>query len=112
MIRMQIPSNMILSRFRPSRYLPLLEIIWCILTLSMACVQSVNAVYLLRFLLGAFEAGFYPGIVFLIGTWYSVKELGKRNAWITIFGSLGSALSGLIQAALLKIADGALGISG
>ncbi|KAI7851961.1 major facilitator superfamily domain-containing protein [Circinella umbellata] len=109
---MQIPSNMILSRFRPSRYLPLLELIWCILTLSMACVQSVNAIYLLRFLLGAFEAGFYPGIVFLIGTWYSGKELGKRNAWITIFGSLGSALSGLIQAALLKFADGALGISG
>ncbi|KAI9265000.1 major facilitator superfamily domain-containing protein [Phascolomyces articulosus] len=109
---MQIPSNIILSRFRPSCYLPFLEIIWCILTLSMACVQSVTAVYCIRFLLGAFEAGFYPGIVFLVGTWYSHKELGKRNAWITIFGSLGGALSGVIQAILLKLADGFLGISG
>ncbi|KAI8140101.1 major facilitator superfamily domain-containing protein [Fennellomyces sp. T-0311] len=111
-LTMQIPSNMFLSKFRPSRYLPFLEIVWCILTLGMACVKSVTGVYVLRFLLGVFEAGFYPGIVFLIGTWYSRRELGKRNAWITIFGSLGSALSGLIQAALLKVADGALGISG
>ncbi|KAI9493578.1 major facilitator superfamily domain-containing protein [Zychaea mexicana] len=108
---MQIPSNMMLTRFRPSRYLPFLEIIWCILTLSMACVQSVTAIYILRLLLGAFEAGFLPGIYFLVGTWYPRKELGKRNAWITIFGSLGSALSGLIQAFLLKVADGVLGIS-
>lgn len=109
---MQIPSNMLLSRLRPSLYLPMMEIAWGVLTLGMACVPSIHMAYILRFFLGAFEAGFYPGIVFLVGTWYSRKELGKRNAWITMCGSLGGALTGLMQAGLLKWFDGTLGISG
>ncbi|KAI7858788.1 major facilitator superfamily domain-containing protein [Circinella umbellata] len=109
---MQIPSNMLLSKLRPSVYLPALELIWCILTLSMACVQSVNHIYVIRVLLGLFEAGFYPGIVFLIGTWYTKRELGKRMAMLTICGSLGNGISGVIQAAMLKTMDGYLGISG
>lgn len=112
MYRMQIPSNILLSKLRPSRYLPLLEVIWCIITFSMACVRSVYAVYCLRLMLGLAEAGFLPGIMFLIGTWYTKKEMGKRAALITIFGSLGAGLSGLVQAVLLKTVDGVLGISG
>ncbi|ORZ02961.1 major facilitator superfamily domain-containing protein [Syncephalastrum racemosum] len=111
-LSMQIPSNLFLSRFRPSVYMPFLELIWCILTLSMAMVRSVTAVYYIRFLLGLAEAGFYPGMVFLVGSWYTKQELGKRNAWITICGALGGGLSGIIQAILLKTVDGVLGISG
>lgn len=59
---MQLPSNILLSNMRPSRYLPTLELIWCLLTISMSCVQSVKGVYFLRFLLGLAEAGFYPGV--------------------------------------------------
>jgi ACS family pantothenate transporter-like MFS transporter len=59
---MQIPSNILLSKARPSVYLPALESVWCLLTLSMACVPSVEAVYCIRFLLGLAEAGFYPGV--------------------------------------------------
>jgi ACS family pantothenate transporter-like MFS transporter len=51
---------------RPSRYLPALEIIWCGLTIAMACVQSVRGVYIIRFLLGLAEAGFYPGVSYYI----------------------------------------------
>ncbi|KAG2211868.1 hypothetical protein INT47_004555 [Mucor saturninus] len=111
-LHMQIPSNILLSNMRPSRYLPALEIIWCILTIAMACVQSVKGVYVIRFLLGLAEAGFYPGIVFLIGTWYTKKELGKRLALLTICGSFGSGLSGVVQAVMLKTMDGVFGVSG
>ncbi|KAI9256857.1 major facilitator superfamily domain-containing protein [Helicostylum pulchrum] len=111
-LTMQIPSNILLSNMRPSLYLPALEIIWCILTVSMACVQSVQGVYVIRFLLGLAEAGFYPGIIFLAGTWYTKRELGKRLALITICGSFGSGLSGVIQAVMLKMMDGIFGISG
>ncbi|KAI7898066.1 major facilitator superfamily domain-containing protein [Cokeromyces recurvatus] len=111
-LTMQIPSNILLSNMRPSKYLPALEAIWCILTIAMACVQSVKEVYLIRFLLGLAEAGFYPGIVFLLGTWYTKKELGKRLAMLTIFGSFGSGLSGIIQAIMLKTMDGVFNISG
>lgn len=111
-LSMQIPSNLLLSNMRPSRYLPALEIIWCILTIAMACVQSVQGVYVIRFLLGLAEAGFYPGIVFLIGTWYTKRELGKRLALLTICGSFGSGLSGVVQAVMLKTMDGVFGVSG
>ncbi|RCH97282.1 hypothetical protein CU098_004220 [Rhizopus stolonifer] len=109
---MQLPSNILLSSMRPSRYLPTLELIWCILTIAMACVQSVQNVYFIRFLLGLAEAGFYPGIVFLVGTWYTKKELGKRLAFLTICGSFGSGLSGVVQAVMLKTMDGLFGLSG
>ncbi|EPB83499.1 hypothetical protein HMPREF1544_09720 [Mucor circinelloides 1006PhL] len=111
-LSMQIPSNILLSNMRPSRYLPALEIIWCLLTIAMACVQSVHGVYFIRFLLGLAEAGFYPGIIFLIGTWYTKRELGKRLALVTICGSFGSGLSGVVQAVMLKTLDGTFGISG
>ncbi|KAH8554692.1 major facilitator superfamily domain-containing protein [Umbelopsis sp. PMI_123] len=108
---MQTPSNMILSHTRPSIYLPCLEIGWCMLTLAMATVQSVNGVYIIRFLLGLFEAGFWPTI-FLLGSWYTKEELGARNALFAMCGTLGTLTSGLLQALLLETMDGTLGISG
>ncbi|CAO3591740.1 unnamed protein product [Absidia cylindrospora] len=111
-LSMQIPSNILLSKYRPSLYLPLLESIWCVLTISMACVKSVKAVYVIRFCLGLAESGFYPGIVFLLGTWYTKKELGKRMALLNLCGALGAGLSGVVQAVMLKTMDGVWGISG
>ncbi|KAI8063175.1 major facilitator superfamily domain-containing protein [Gongronella butleri] len=111
-LSMQIPSNIILSRHRPSVYLPFLEAVWCVLTLCMACVRSVRSVYIIRFLLGSFEAGFYPGIVFLLGTWYTKRELGKRMALLNLCGALGTGISGVVQAVMLKTMDGVMDISG
>ncbi|KAI8099365.1 major facilitator superfamily domain-containing protein [Halteromyces radiatus] len=111
-LSMQIPSNMLLARCRPSIYLPLLETTWCILTISMACVNSVQSVYVIRFCLGLAEAGFYPGIVFLLGTWYTKRELGKRMALLNLCGALGTGMSGLVQAVMLKTMDGVWGLSG
>lgn len=48
----------------------------------------------------------------MIGTWYSKKELGKRLALLSICGSLGAGLSGVIQALMLKTMDGKFGLSG
>ncbi|KAI9300387.1 major facilitator superfamily domain-containing protein [Cunninghamella echinulata] len=110
-LSMQVPSNILLSKYRPSQYLPLLELIWCILTVSMACVQSVQQVYVIRFILGLFESGFYP-IVFLLGTWYTKHELGKRMALLNLCGAMGIGISGLVQAMMLKTMDGVYGVSG
>jgi len=109
---MQTPSNMILSHARPSIYLPCLEVSWCVMTFAMAAVQSVHGVYIIRFLLGLFEAGFWPGTIFLLGSWYTKEELGARNALFAMCGTLGTMTSGLLQAFLLETMDGALGISG
>lgn len=59
---MQVPSNVLLSRLRPSAYLPTLELVWSISTLLMGFVQNVYQVYPIRVILGLAEAGFYPGV--------------------------------------------------
>lgn len=67
---------------RPSRYLPTLEVIWCLLTIAMACVQSVKGVYIIRCALGLAEAGFYPGVRF---SPKSPKIKSDRNTDYQIF---------------------------
>lgn len=62
LFRMQVPSNVLLSRLRPSVYLPTLELVWSISTLLMGFVQNVYQVYPIRVILGLAEAGFYPGV--------------------------------------------------
>ncbi|OZJ05184.1 hypothetical protein BZG36_02208 [Bifiguratus adelaidae] len=108
---MQVPSNALLTRVRPSLYLPCLELLWFILTLSMGFVRSVHAIFAIRFLLGLAEAGFYPGMIYLIGSWYTKEELGKRSSLFITAGSLGGLISGVMQAALLKGMNGVLGLS-
>ncbi|QSZ36582.1 hypothetical protein DSL72_006462 [Monilinia vaccinii-corymbosi] len=76
----EIPSNMILTRVRPSIWIPTLEVcVWTILTMCMSRCNNVSQVYALRFLGGSAESGFYPGMQYMIGSWYRKDELAKRS---------------------------------
>lgn len=65
----EIPSNMILHRVRPSLYLPGIAILWGTIATCMGAVQNTNQLVALRFLLGAAEAGFAPGLTFYLSSW-------------------------------------------
>lgn len=56
----QIPSNIILTRVRPSIWIPTLELFWTVLTFSLCKCNTVNQIYAVRFLVGLAESGFYP----------------------------------------------------
>ena len=65
----------------------------------------------LRVLLGVLEAGFYPGCVYLLSTWYPRYDLQKRNAVFYLIGSMASAFGGILAYGLMQL-NGRSGLSG
>ncbi|KAJ7171016.1 major facilitator superfamily domain-containing protein [Mycena filopes] len=108
----QIPSNLLLTRVSPQYVIPTLELAWGLATLGTYSVKSVKALYALRFLVGLFESGFYPGMHYILGSWYTPRELAKRSTIFWASGSLGSMFSGFLQTAAYNNLDGVHGLAG
>lgn len=75
----EVPSNMILSRSRPSLFLPGIMIVWGALSAAMASAQTYGAMLAFRFVVGCIESGFFPGVLYLLSCWYTSGELGKSS---------------------------------
>ncbi|RAK89335.1 allantoate permease [Aspergillus costaricaensis CBS 115574] len=108
----QIPANLLLTRISPRWVIPSLEIGWGIATMCMSSVKSYKALYALRFLVGLFESGFYPGIHYLLGSWYTPQEIGKRAMIFWLAGHIGNLFSGFLQAAAYTNLNGVDGRAG
>ena len=92
----EIPSNLILVKVGPRRWLARIMITWGIVAMANALVSSRESLYVMRFLLGAAEAGFFPGIMVFISRWFPPRE---RAGAITLF-MVGSPLSVVLGAPL------------
>lgn len=92
--------------------LPLVVFVWGAVVCFMALVKNVQGLYGLRICLGFAEAAFYPGIVFLLGSWYTKEELGTRTAVFVAGSQVSGAFSGLISGAISQGLDGAHGMRG
>ncbi|KIY01808.1 uncharacterized protein Z520_01946 [Fonsecaea multimorphosa CBS 102226] len=108
----QIPSNLLLTRLSPRVVIPTLELGWGVATMATSSVQSYKSLYALRFMVGLFESGFYPGIHYLLGSWYTPRELGKRAMIFWLAGSMGQLFSGFLQAAAYTGLNGIHGRAG
>ncbi|TGJ88376.1 hypothetical protein E0Z10_g273 [Xylaria hypoxylon] len=111
-ILMQLPSNLLLTRVRPSLYLGIAMAIWGVISTAQASVQSFGGLVAARFFLGFAEAPFFPGAIFLMSSWYTRREMAYRIAWFYSGSSLANAFGGLIGAGVLSNLSGAHGISG
>lgn len=103
-----------------------LEVGWSIAVICMSSVKSYQALYALRFLVGIFESafhthyqltfhlrsGFYPGIHYLLGSWYTPWEISKRAVIFRLAGSIGQLFSGFLQEAAYTNLDGVQGRAG
>lgn len=94
---------MILTRVRPSIWIPLLEVFWTILTFCTSRCNTAEQLYAVRFLVGLAEAGFYPGMQYLIGSWYRRDELAKRSCILHAGGHVASMFSGYLMAAVYNL---------
>lgn len=99
----QIPSNLILTRVRPSLWIPSLELTWTILTFGIARCNTATQIYVLRFFVGLAESGFYPGMQYLIGSWYRRDELAKRSCIFHTSSAIASMFSGYLMAAVYHL---------
>lgn len=93
-----VPSNLIMRRVGARRWMGILMIVWGLLSASLMFIRTPNQFYVLRFLTGVAEAGFFPGMVIYLSQWYpSVwrgRAIGLFMSAIPLSGVLGSPLSG------------------
>ncbi|GAB7366719.1 hypothetical protein MBLNU230_g0676t1 [Neophaeotheca triangularis] len=112
-LTMQLPSNLLISRVRPSWYLGGVMLIWGAVCTSTAAVNSFTGLLVVRVFLGVTEAPFFPGVIFLMSSWYTRNELTKRIAWFYGGVALANMFSGLIAAAVLSDpSSGGIGLEG
>ncbi|EXJ62032.1 hypothetical protein A1O7_02465 [Cladophialophora yegresii CBS 114405] len=99
----EVPSNMILTRVRPSIWIPAMELTWTVLTFCLCKCNSAGSIYALRFLIGLAESTFYPGMQYIIGSWYRRDELAKRSCIFHTASAIGSMFSGYLMAAVYHL---------
>ncbi|MCA1326451.1 MFS transporter [Herbaspirillum sp. alder98] len=102
----EVPSNLLLQRFGAKAWLTRIMATWGLAATAMAFVNSETTFYLLRFLLGAAEAGFFPGVIYYFTQWLPASERGRAMAIFLSGSALASILSGPISGGLLQL-DGA-----
>lgn len=108
----QLPAMILVTRVRPSIIIPTLEIIWSVLTFCMSAVTSTSQVYAIRFLVGLCESAYFPVIIYMLGSWYTRSERGKRITLFYATASMSGMFSGYLQAGAYKGLDGKLGHAG
>ncbi|KAL2164407.1 hypothetical protein VTH06DRAFT_3623, partial [Thermothelomyces fergusii] len=102
-ILLEVPSNMVMRKVRPSLYLSSLMFCWGIINMCMGFVHSYAALVALRVLLGVFEAGVLPGIVYVTSMYYKRHEYQKRMSIFFCSTVVAGAFGGLLAYAIAKI---------
>jgi len=106
-----LPSNIILTRVGARLWIARIMISWGIVSCAMMFVRSAPAFYALRFLLGATEAGFFPGIIYYLTKWFPARERARTVAMFMTAVLLAGVVGGPISGALLQL-DGAVSAVG
>ncbi|AVD91041.1 MFS transporter [Pseudomonas sp. SWI36] len=107
-----VPSNLMLERFGPRRWIATLMVVWGALSASMLLIESSSAFYLLRFALGAAEAGFFPGILVYLNRWYPAGRRAQVTALFAIAVPLAGVVGGPLSGAILAFMHEAAGLRG
>ncbi len=108
---LEIPSNMMLARVGARIWIARIMITWGIVSIATMFVRSVNAFYALRFLLGAAEAGFFPGIIFYLTRWIPQRERARTVAAFMTATLAAGVIGGPVSGALLGL-SGIAGLAG
>ena len=107
----EVPSNLVLARVGARLWIARIMITWGVLAAAMALITGPQSLYAMRFLLGAAEAGFFPGVMLYLTYWFPPKYRARIIALFTVAIPVSGFLGSPISAALLGL-DGWLGIRG
>ncbi|OBX28989.1 MFS transporter [Acinetobacter gandensis] len=107
----EVPSNLLLDKFGARKWFARILLTWGLITMAMALIQGPHSFYILRFLLGVAEAGFFPGILYLITQWYPVRHRGKIMGMFILSQPIAMMVAGPLAGALLGM-DGIANMHG
>ncbi|WGY70800.1 MFS transporter [Burkholderia cepacia] len=108
----EIPSNALLARIGARKTIARIMVLWGLGSAATMFVTTPAQFYACRFLLGVFEAGFFPGILFYLGAWYPPRQRAKAFALFMTALYLAGLIAGPVSGAILSYFDGAAGLSG
>jgi ACS family tartrate transporter-like MFS transporter len=107
----EVPSNLILHRVGARRWIARIMITWGLISATMMFVRTAPSFYLLRFLLGAAEAGFFPGVVYYLSHWYPERHRARAIAAFMTAVPVSGVVGGPLSGALLTL-NGSFGLAG
>jgi ACS family pantothenate transporter-like MFS transporter len=90
----QIPNNLMLQVVPANYWMPGMAIVWAILSMSTAAATRPSHVMAIRFLQGIVESSTFSGVHYILGSWYTEAEIGKRSAIFSSSSQMGSLFSG------------------
>ena len=107
----EVPSNILLERVGARRWIARIMVSWGVIAAAMMFVHTAWQFYVLRFLLGLAEAGFFPGVIFYLSLWFPRAARGRAISRFYISGPLTRVVMGVVSVWLLE-ANGAGGLRG
>jgi MFS family permease len=107
----EVPSNLALQKFGARKWIARIMVTWGLVSACTAFVQGQNSLFVMRFLLGAAEAGFFPGVVLYLTYWFPAAYRARIIAIFMVAVPMGSFVGSPLSALLLQ-ADGLLGMRG
>ncbi|KEF55598.1 uncharacterized protein A1O9_08348 [Exophiala aquamarina CBS 119918] len=104
-IAMELPSNMLLRKFGAATWLSFLGVAWGLVVLGFGFSKNWQTVAVLRVMLGILEAGLFPGVIYLVGSWYTRYEIQKRIAVVFLSAAFLSSFANILAYGLTQIAS-------
>ena len=104
----QLPSNLVLEKFGVRRWISALMIMWGVISCLMIFIRGPVSFYAMRFLLGAAEAGFFPGMILYMKRWFPASARARAVAWFMTANPLAGVIGSPISGALLGLHSGGL----
>lgn len=105
-----IPNILILQVLSPHHWLPFTAATWAGLAMCLAAAKTPGHVMGIRFLQGVFESSTFAGTHYILGSWYTDTEIGKRSGIFASSAQLGSLFSGVLQGSIQSNLQGRAGL--
>ncbi|OBV36572.1 MFS transporter [Janthinobacterium psychrotolerans] len=108
----EVPSNLLLAKYGARKTFVRIMLLWGAASVSMAWVSTPMQFYLLRFTLGVFEAGFFPGIVLYLTYWYPPLRRASVLSFFFAGVAVACVIGGLVSGWIMRDMAGVLGLKG
>lgn len=108
----EVPSNLLLNRIGARRTISRIMVLWGLTSAAMLFARDEYTFYALRFMLGVFEAGFAPGMIFYLTYWYSQSRMAGVMAVVMLAGPIGGMFGGPVSTWIMSAFNGDHGLAG